>query len=110
MKNTIKSIIVMSAIAASLSSCSTTVPYEITNNPVGTKVGKSSTNTIFGFLGYSLISGQYSRFSSVGWRFNKQYSLYNAAKNGGISKIATVDLKTTSYILFSKYELIVTGE
>jgi hypothetical protein len=33
-----------------------------------------------------------------------------AAKKGKIDKIATVDVKTTNFILFQKVEIIVTGE
>ncbi|MFN8438227.1 MAG: TRL domain-containing protein [Cytophagales bacterium] len=104
----------IAAILASvaLASCSVTLPLEVTNNPIGTKVGKISTPTIFSWMaGTGLgVSGYYNRFSSKGWRFNKDYCLYNAAKSAGITKVATVDLKTTNYILFRKYELIVTGE
>jgi TRL-like protein family len=111
MKKLTKSIAVALA-ALVFASCSTTLPLEVTNNPIGTKVGKISTNTIFGWMaaGGMGVSGYHNRMSSMGWRFNKEYSLYNAAKKAGISKIATVDLKTTNYVLFRKYELIVTGE
>lgn len=104
MKKIIKSIAVILSITI-FASCSTTLPYEVTNNPIGTKVGKSSTATIFGWEG-----GWFNRPSSTGWRFNKNYSIYDAAKKGGITRVATVDLKTTSFILYRKYELIVTGE
>jgi len=111
MKKIIKSIAVVLSVSI-FASCSVTLPLEVTNNPIGTKVGKSSTATIFGWMaaGGMGVSGYHNRMSSTGWRFNKDYSLYNAAKSAGISKVATVDLKTTDYVFYKKYELIVTGE
>jgi predicted nucleic acid-binding protein len=43
--------------------------------------------------------------------FDQDASISAAAKNGGITKIATVDIKSTSILnLIVTYETIVTGE
>ena len=80
--------------AALLSSCSLTLPVNATSNNVGSKVGTAKAT---GFLGFLF--------------FNADASIKTAAKNGGISKISTVDLKQTSLLnLIVTYETIVTGE
>ena len=83
------------AIAAlTLASCTVTVPYDLTSNPVGTKVGKASGTCYFRVL-----------------CFDVDYSIHTAAKNGGINKIATVDIKTTNVLgIIWTFETIVTGE
>jgi len=78
----------------SLSACSLTLPVNATSNSVGSKVGTASAT---GFL-------------SVFW-FGGDASIRTAAKNGGISKISTVDLKRTDVLgIVQTYECIVTGE
>ena len=83
------------AIAALLTSCSLTVPVTATSNPVGSKVGIAKSTQLLGF------------FFDGG-----DLSIKTAAKNGGITKISTVDFKTT--IVFLSFviarETIVTGE
>ena len=79
---------------ALLSSCALTLPVGATSNTIGKKVG---TATATGFLGVLF--------------FNADASIQTAAKNGGITKISTVDLKNTSILgLIVTYETIVTGE
>lgn len=95
----------MAFVAMFAASCSVTHPYQVTNSPIGTKKGKSSTNVIFG-LGVSAPI----RYSSSGIRFNKNYGIIEAAKKGKITRIGSVDLQYTSYFFFGKYTLIVTGE
>lgn len=97
-----KKILGIILIGAAMASCSTTVPVAATNNPIGSKEGTSTTNCVFGMAGPGLLSS--------GIVTNKKYSIADAAKQGGISKIATVDIKTTSYIFFTKATIIVTGE
>lgn len=81
-------------LAAGLTSCSVTVPVNATSNPVGSKVGSASTTAIFGL------------FFDGG-----DASIRTAAKKGGISKISTVDFKSTNYLfIVGQYETIVTGE
>ena len=95
------------AIAAlTLASCQTTVPSMVTDNPIGTKVGKAS-GTCYDLFGiFSIIT-----LGKGGLCFNADYSIHAAAKNGGINKIATVDIHRTSVLgIVITYETIVTGE
>lgn len=79
--------------ALTLVSCSTTVPFTATSNPVGSKVGKSEITYIW------II------------QVNNDGSIYKAAKNGGISKISTVDLKYSGCLgIYYNVDTIVTGE
>ena len=79
---------------ALFSSCALTLPVAATSNPVGTKVGSA---TATGYLGILF--------------FDADASIQTAAKNGGITKISTVDLKQSSiFDIVVKYETIVTGE
>lgn len=88
---------------ALMTSCSLTTPVTATNNEIGTKEGRSSTIILGGTAGYGQLG--YGAFVT-----NKNYGVIEAAKKGGIDKIGTVDVKVTSYIIFKKVELIVSGE
>ena len=80
--------------AALLSSCSITMPVNATSNPMGSKVGRAKAT---GYLGVLF--------------FNADASIRTAAKNGGISKISSVDIKASNILnLIVSYETIVTGE
>lgn len=82
------------AAAAILTSCSVTVPVTASAAPIGGKVGTSETTVLFG-----------------SWFLNKDYGVAEAAKNGKIKGgVATVDLKVTNFVFFTKRQLIVTGE
>ena len=82
------------SVAALMSSCALTLPVNATSNPVGKKVG---TAIATGYLGVLFL--------------NQDASIRTAAKNGGITKISTVDIKQTSLLgLIVTYETIVTGE
>jgi hypothetical protein len=85
-----------------LSSCSTIFPYTATNNAIGSKVGISKTTQLFG--------GASGMTLSSGLVLNKDYGVIEAAENGGLTTIATVDIKVTNYIIFQKAEIIVSGE
>lgn len=77
-----------------MSGCALTLPVTATNNPVGPKVGMA---TATGYLGILF--------------FGQDASVRAAAKNGGITKISTIDLKHTSVLgLVVTYQTIVTGE
>lgn len=90
----IKTIFAMLAVVAMLSSCSLTLPVTATSNAVGSKVGTAKAT---GYLGVLF--------------FGADASIQSAAKNGGISKISTVDIKQTNMLgLIVTYETIVTGE
>jgi hypothetical protein len=90
----VKTIFAALAVVAMMASCSLTLPVTATSNPVGTKVGTSKAT---GFLGVLF--------------FNADASIRTAAKNGGITKISTVDIKQGNVLyLIVTYETIVTGE
>ncbi|MDD5789460.1 MAG: TRL domain-containing protein [Spirochaetia bacterium] len=76
--------------------CSSVAPVCATSNDLGSKVGTNTAAYIFGII-------------PIG---GTDFGIAGAAKNGGITKISTVDLKTFSY-LFGFYRgntTIVTGE
>jgi len=76
-----------------LTSCSIIMPVTATSNPVGSKVGTAKATIIIGLF------------------FNQDASIKTAAKNGGISKISTVDVKcTTLFGIICGVETIVTGD
>ena len=79
---------------AALSSCSITLPVAATSNAVGAKVGEATAPV---FLGVFCFGGD--------------ASIKSAAKNGGISRISTVDMKSFNILnIYSTYTTIVTGE
>jgi hypothetical protein len=88
-----KKIFLIFAVALLLSSCAITLPVNATSNEVGSKVGMSKAT---GYL-------------NVLW-FDQDASIQKAAKQGGITKISTVDLKQTNMLgIIQTYECIVTG-
>lgn len=94
MMKKIATFVIMVALAAGMSSCSLTVPVAATSNPVGNKVGTAKAT---GFLGILF--------------FDQDASIRSAAKNGGITRISTVDIKQGNILnLIVTYETIVTGE
>ncbi|MDR2185530.1 MAG: TRL-like family protein [Treponema sp.] len=77
-----------------------TIPVEASNNPIGSKVGEA-TASVTQFLGFPL-------------SYTLEVPAYQAAKNAGINKIATVDFRTDVQGGFFKktttITTIVTGE
>jgi len=89
-----KTVAAILSVAAMMTSCALTLPVNATSNAVGSKVGRA---TATGYLGMIFLDAD--------------ASIRSAAKNGGITKISTVDLKQTSLLgLIVTYETIVTGE
>lgn len=77
-----------------LSSCSITTPVTVSSNPIGSKVGKSSGTCYFRVICLDVDA-----------------SILTAAKNGGITKISTVDYRQKNILgIIQKHECIVTGE
>ena len=77
-----------------LSGCAVTLPIDTTDEPVGRRVGVSKATVFVGFVA-----------------FNQDASIRTAARNGGITQISTVDIKTKSFLgILTSYETIVTGE
>jgi uncharacterized protein YdbL (DUF1318 family) len=90
----VKAIFAVFAVVVMMSSCAITLPVNATSNPVGNKVGTAKAT---GYLGVLF--------------FDADASIRTAAKNGGITKISTVDIKHTNVLnLIVTYETIVTGE
>lgn len=93
MKTKILSLIAAVALVIMAASCSSVAPLTATSNPVGAKVGEAEAKFVFG----APLSGA-------------DYSIQTAAKNGGISKISTVDVKTKNLFVMVVRTTIVTGE
>lgn len=98
-----------------LTSCSVTTPIYVNKNPVGDKRGESSNPCIFstGFTqGYTTQTSVIDAVpTSGGLCFNTgDYGIKEAATDGNIDKVATVDLETTWYVFWTEYSLVVTGE
>ncbi len=94
LKKTTGSVLAALALSAFVSSCSITMPLTATANPVGKKVGSSKATIYLRVLA-----------------FDQDASIKTAAKNGGITKISTVDVKTSDLLgLMTTLETIVTGE
>jgi hypothetical protein len=89
-KNIIKAFAIV--IIAAMSACSVSVPFAVTDNSVGSKVGIARQKA---FLNICV---------------NCDVGISKAAANGGITKIATVDYKVRNSFFFVTYETIVTGE
>lgn len=97
MRNLNKKIKLVAAVfmlAILVSACSLTLPVNATGYAVGSKIG---TATATGYLGILF--------------FDADASIRTAAKNGGITRISSVDLKQTSILgIIVTYETIVSGE
>ena len=87
------SLLIGATLLAFLASCSTTMPVAATSNPVGSKMGESTTLFLFGALPLGGSSG-----------------IYDAAKNGGISRISTVDIRYTPLFIFANVTTLVSGD
>ena len=90
----LRTVVALLVVAAMLSGCALTLPVSATSNPIGPKVGTATATGYFGVL-----------------FFNADASIRTAAKNGGITKISTVDIKQTSLLnIIVTFETTVTGE
>jgi hypothetical protein len=89
----IKLVILTAILAISISACTFTGPVNATSNPVGSKVGVSKGSAVFGLY------------------FDIDTSIRTAAKNGGITKISTVDYQVYNVLgFYMEFSCIVTGE
>jgi hypothetical protein len=84
-------ILVLGIVLLSLTGCFT-FPFAATSNPVGSKMGEAKLTTIFSIP----LPGD--------------AGIYAAAKNGGISKISTVDIKYSWWVIGSTITTIVSGD
>lgn len=85
---------VLAAATLMLASCTSVTPVCATGNTMGSKVGEATGTYLFGYLP---LSGADS-------------SIKTAAKNGGITKISSVDSKVYVGFFVNKVTTIVTGE
>ena len=77
-----------------LSSCSITLPVAVSSNAIGSKVGMATAPVYLGVLS-----------------FGGDASIMAAAKQGGIKRVSTVDMKSTNFLyLYQTYTTIVSGE
>jgi len=77
-------------------SCQSISPVCATSNEIGSKVGTAQVGYILGIFPIP---------------FDGDYSIQRAAKESGITKISTVDMKTFNYCgVWMGYQTIVTGE
>jgi TRL (tRNA-associated locus)-like protein len=95
MKKNLKTFGTILIVLLFLTSCELTRPVAATSNPVGSKRGES---TALGIL-------MFPPFVGTG-----NAGIEKAAKNGGITKISTVDFTNTYYIIFRTWTCTVTGE
>jgi len=77
-----------------LTACTINRPVAATTNPLGSKTGVYTQMGILGFPPF----------------MNNNAAIAQAARNGGITNISTVDYNMTWMIFIMKYETIVTGE
>ncbi len=92
-------LIAAAALTLGLAACTSIAPVNATSNPVGSKVGEAETMTILGFLTLKPKA------------LYADYSIQTAAKNGGISRISTVDVYHKNILnIISWTTTIVTGE
>jgi hypothetical protein len=89
----IKTLLGMALLTATFSSCAVGYPVLTTDNNIGSKVGESSYDIIFGIV-----------------TKGGDASIKKAAQNGDITKIATVDLVVESKLIKTTVKTIVTGE
>ncbi|MEY4604341.1 MAG: hypothetical protein RIT43_1633 [Bacteroidota bacterium] len=90
----LRNIAIAGLIAGAMSSCTVILPVTASKAEIGELRGTSESIVLFQTI-----------------YLNKNYGLQEAAKKGKItSAIATIDEKTTNYLIFSKKELIVTAK
>lgn len=98
MKKVIVSTLAAAALAIVATSCVTTEPRMVTSNTIGDKVGEVTTTYFAGMLPLPFDQGDNGGTAA-------------AAKAGGITKVATVDIKTFNLLnLIVKKTVVVTGE
>lgn len=96
------------ALAFTFASCTTTMPLTATNNSIGSKEGSSTNKCFFAVPVVQAGPGQVTSYGLC--TNNKKYGIQQAAEDAGISRVATVDLKTQNLFFLTKFTLIVTGE
>ena len=90
----VTALITIALAALAMTACTTVTPFQATGNAIGSKVGEATYKTILG----------------IPIPFSQDFGIQEAAKNGGITKISTVDLKRYNGIFIQKVTTVVTGE
>lgn len=85
----LKTLLVALAVGSLFSSCVVSHTAQVTNNPVGSKVGVAS-------------AGAFTKDLDI--------SFQKAKKNGDISKVGIAEFKMTQILIFPKFTTTVTGE
>lgn len=93
MKNLFGKTVAFVLVAGFLTSCAVSAPLLVSSNAVGSKTGTSSYKVIFGFM-----------------PMNAEAGAIAAAKQGGITKIATVDQTVKGGLFKATVTTTVTGE
>ncbi len=103
-----KKTMVLGMITLLLSACSVTKPFAITSNEITDKEGRVSC-TCIGSPPANVINPP---VAAQGWLCfgTNDFSIFHAARKAGITRVATVDLKITNYLFFTKFEIIVHGK
>ena len=86
-------ILSMIALMALFTSCSFYRPVSVSSNSVGRKTGKTCVKHLFGFIPLG----------------SSDITIAKAAKNGGISKVNSVDTSFSHYLFLTKSCTIVNG-
>jgi hypothetical protein len=106
----IKKLFGIVGLALMVTSCTTVEPLTATNNAVGDKEGSVKNTCIFGTT-QGLAGPGGSQLTSAGICLNNdEYFISEAATRADITQIGAVDIKTTNYLLWQEFELIVYGE
>jgi hypothetical protein len=93
MKKRLLTLLALLFVVSMLAGCFTT-PIAATGNPIGSKTGSASCMYVL------------SVFPLGDW----DTGIFHAAKNGGISRISTVDVKTQNFYIVSIVTTVVTGD
>lgn len=115
----LKQLTLICGIALMVSSCTTTDPLTATNNELGDKTGSVANTCLLGApVNPGIVTQQQQagivpggKLTSAGICLNNdEYYISEAASRANIKKVAAVDLRTTTYLLWTKYELVVHGK
>lgn len=90
----LKYILAVGVTALLMASCSLSKPVLVTDNPAGEEKGIAE---------YSVILGIFRPMKA-------DISIKKAAENGGITKVATVDVRVESSFFKTTYKTVVTGQ
>lgn len=88
------SLLVAAVVLMMALSCTTVIPFAATSNPVGSKTGEAKVTLLFNIIPLG----------------GSDAGIHTAAKEGGISKISTVDAKVFWWFFGTTFTTVVTGD